>query len=429
MSAMLFPPSSFQILLSTTSNTHQVLPISQTTMTSKHNNLPARFIAHLLALLALVVCTVAQSAPYTPTDGATVVETLKKNSRQGELQAMRALVASNPGDLQNVSSLARRYITEARNTGDPRYMGYAQATLARWWNQVDAPTEILVLRATIRQSSHQFPAALVDLDLVLRKDRNNLQAWLTRATILQVMGNYAEARNSCLRLSSIAPEIVTTTCLTNIGSLSGEAEKSYAALADRYKKSLPLDPAIQIWVQTLLAEMAARRGDTIAALEWYQRALAADVADSYLLGSYSDFLLDQNRVAEVIALLQDKSSVDALFLRYTIALQRQKSPLAAAQASALEQRFNAAAMREDTVHQREHARFELEVKNHPAAALLLAQKNWEVQKEPADLRIYLQAAVASKNRQAALPALAWLKTSKLEDKTIQALVAKLGGAG
>lgn len=397
-------------------------------MYNQHTTMSAKIIAFCFAVSAMAVCTYAQPTPYIPADGARVVETLKKDARQRELQTMRNALADNPGNIALVSTLTQRYIAEARNTGDPRYLGYAQAALAPWWKQVDAPTEILVLRATILQSSHQFPAALTDLNLVLRKNRNNPQAWLTRATIHQVTGNYAEAKNSCMHLYSLAPEIVTKTCLNNIGSLNGEAEKSYLALSEIYKKSPDIEPSIKIWVLTLLAEMSARRGNAIAAQSWYKIALATDTPDSYLLGSYADFLLDQHRSAEVIAMLKDKTRVDALLLRYTIALQLNKSSLAQEQVNILEQRFNAAIMREDTVHQREHARFELQVKNHPAAALILAQKNWEIQKETADLRIYLEAAIASNNRTAALPALTWLKTSKLEDKTVQALVAKLGGA-
>lgn len=397
-------------------------------MTSKHTTPAARMIACCFALSAMAVCSYAQATPYIPAEGTRVVETLKKDARQRELQAMRKLVADNPRHVMSVSSLARHYIAEARNTGDPRYLGYAQAALAPWWKQVDAPTEILVLRATILQSSHQFPAALADLNLVLRKDRNNAQAWITRATIHQVTGNYAEAKNSCMRLFTLAPEIVTKTCINNITSLNGEADKSYAALTEIYKKSPNIEPSIKIWVLTLLAEMSARRGNAIAAQSWYKNALAIDTPDSYLLGSYADFLLDQHRTAEVIEILKDKTRVDALLLRYTIALQIQKSSRAQEQIATLEQRFNAAIMRDDTVHQREHARFELQVKNHPAAALVLAQKNWLIQKEVADLRIYLEAAIASNNRAAALPALIWLKTSKLEDKKVRELVAKLGGA-
>jgi Tfp pilus assembly protein PilF len=396
-------------------------------MTRQHTLAAARLTAYALTLSALMLCSHAHAAPYLPKDGKTVVETLKKDLRQRQLQSMRKALAAQPDNVQVASELSQSYIAQARNTGDPRYLGYAQAALSPWWKQVDAPTPILVLRATLRQSSHEFPAALTDLNLVISKERHNAQAWLTRATIHQVTGNYALAKNSCMHLYSLAPEIVIATCMNNIASLNGEADKSYAALSELYKKTPQIQPSVNIWVLTLLAEMSLRRGDAKAAQSWFGQALAADTPDSYLLGTYADFLLDQDRNTEVLTLLKDKTRVDALLLRYTLALKNTNSALTAEHVTMLEQRFNAAMLREETVHQREQARFELHLKNHPSAALILAQKNWGIQKESADLRIYLEAALANNNRNAALPALNWLKANQMEDKAVQALVARLGG--
>jgi hypothetical protein len=396
-------------------------------MTSQRPPAAVKLTACSLALSALLLCAYARATPYLPTDGKTVVETLKKDPQQRQLQSMRKALAAQPHDVQLASTLSQSYISQARISGDPRYLGYAQAALSPWWTHVDAPTPILVLRATLRQSSHHFPEALTDLNLVLNKDRNNAQAWLTRATIHQVTGNYALAKNSCMHLYSLAPEIVIATCLNHVASLNGEADKSYAALSELYKKTPEIQAPVKIWVLTLLAEISLRRGDAKAAQSWFGQAMAADTPDSYLLGAYADFLLDQERNAEVLTLLKDKTRVDALLLRYTLALKNTKSALTGQHVSMLEQRFNAAMLRADTVHQREQARFELQLKNNPSAALILAQKNWAIQKEPADLRIYLEAAVANKNRSAALPALNWLKANQLQDQAVQALLAKLAG--
>ena len=83
------------------------------------------------------------------------------------------------------------YIERSREEGDPRYLGYAEAVLAPWWKLSKPPVDILVLRATLLQSTHQFDKALADIDAVLKLDSANGQAWITRATILQVQGKYA----------------------------------------------------------------------------------------------------------------------------------------------------------------------------------------------------------------------------------------------
>ncbi len=151
--------------------------------------------------------------------------------------------------------------------------------------------------------------------------------------------------------------------------------------------------------------------------------------DSYLLGSYADFLLDRKRAAEVLPLLKNKTRVDALLLRYALALRAQRVPDADAQSEALGRRFEAAMMRGDTVHQREQARYELQLKGNAAAALRLAQLNWNVQKETADARIYLEAAVAAGDARAAEPVLAWIRQSGLQDAALAPLIARLSARG
>ena len=83
------------------------------------------------------------------------------------------------------------------------------------------------------------------------------------------------------------------------------------------------------------------------------------------------------------------------------------------------------ALRGDTVHQREQARFELLLRRDASTALALARKNWAVQKEPADIRIYLEAAVAARDAGAAKPVIDWVTQHKIEDITAQRLIRQL----
>jgi tetratricopeptide (TPR) repeat protein len=380
--------------------------------------------------LAYLLSAVVHAAPYVPADGAQVIERLPAQGSVShqELQRMRSALAASPNNVELATGLARRYIEIGRSTSDPRYFGYAQAALSPWWNQSNAPPAVLILRATLMQSQHQFASALSDLDTILKADPRNAQAWLTRATILQVQGKYEQAKDSCLKLSGMAPELVVATCIAGSASINGQAPRSYALLENTLQRSATSDPGIKVWATTLLAEIAARNGELEAAERHFKTALAIDPSDSYLLGAYADILLDQNRADEVVRLLKDHLRVDSLLLRYALALKQQQSPTLAKHIDTLHSRFNAAVMRGDTVHQREQARFELHLRNNPEAALKIAQENWAVQKEPADARILLESAIANEGdgaRAKAEPVLAWLKRTALEDKTLQDLAAKL----
>ena len=383
-----------------------------------------------LALLAHALASGAHAAPYIPAHGSKVVERLpaRTDPEQRELARLRAALHKNPSDLMLAASLARRYIALARGDGDPRYLGYAQAALAPWWKQPQPPAEVLVLRATLRQSTHQFDAALADLAAVLRQDTENPQAWLTQATVQSITGDFAAARASCMRLHSRAPALVVQTCVSSVGSVSGAAQASYADLQQALARAPGAAPEIRVWVITLLAEMAARLGKDAAAEAYFRAALTDDASDSYLLGAYADFLLDHQRAPEVVTLLKDKTRADALLLRYALALKSIGSPDAARHTNVLRSRFEAAMLRADTVHQREQSRFELGLRNDPAAAVRLAKLNWAVQKEPADLRILAEAAAASGDAEATQLVRNWIKSSHIEDRTIQATLGKLKAA-
>jgi tetratricopeptide (TPR) repeat protein len=385
----------------------------------------------LLSLLLTGFASLVRCAPRIPASDAEVIEHLPRRTdpAQQEFRVLRSRLAASPDDMPLALTLARHYISQSRVEGDPRYLGYAQAALAPWYDKADPPTEVRVLRATLLQSTHQFPASLRDLDAVVKADPHNAQAWLTRATVLQVMGDYARATHSCNELRAIAPTLITITCLSNVANLNGQARPSYEHLQSALARTPDVDPGIRVWVTILLAEMAERLGEFPAAEQYFKAALALDDADSYLLGAYADFLLDQQRAAEVIALLKDKTRVDALLLRYALALQLTHNGAAFDQIAALKSRFAAAMLRGDTVHQREQSRFELQLMHRAPTSLQLAQQNWTVQKEPADVRVLLEAALAAHDRAAATPVLDWLKKTRLEDQAVNALAAKLAAGG
>jgi predicted Zn-dependent protease len=381
-------------------------------------------------IFALACCTAvaAQSAPYIPASGQQVLETVPRRGDplQQELRRLRSQLNANPNDIALATAVARRYIALARSETDPRYLGYAQAALQPWWQQAAPPPDVRLLRATLLQSTHQFTPALADLKGVLAVEPRNTQAWLTQATVQTVQGDYAAATTSCARVSGLAVDLVAITCIANVGAITGKARQSEQLLALTLERSVNAPAELQVWALTLLAEMAQRRGDGAAAEMRYRQALALSPRDSYLQGAYADLLLEQNRAAEVLTLLRGQERIDALLLRRALALQ-QSGQHSAMQSDVRElaARFDAAAQRGDTVHQREQARFELLLRQDSTAALALARKNWAVQKEPADIRIYLEAALKARDAGAARPVLDWVAMHHTEDVLAARLVHQL----
>lgn len=394
----------------------------------------------LLILLLLLGATVTVAAPYVPKSDAEVLEhlPLRAGDRQSkELRELRTQVAARPGDVQLATRLAQRYIELGRADADPRYFGYAQAVLGPWWHKPDPPLSVRLLRATLRQSTHQFDLSLADLDGILRVVPEHPQALLTRATVQQVRGDFAAAKRDCQALGELVEAIVSMACMANVSGATGALQPSYEALKAAFGTGGGANPKLDAWLLTQLAEMAVRAGNASAAEQHFRAALQVETAntvaqtpqaretDAYLLAAYADFLLDQKRPQDVIKLLQESTRADALMLRYALAQQQLKLPQLSASIAALNARFEAARRRGERVHLREEARFHLELLRAPQPALQLAQDNWAVQKEPADARILLEAALAADSKAAARPVLDWLAAHKLEDVALEKLRGQL----
>jgi Tfp pilus assembly protein PilF len=262
---------------------------------------------------------------------------------------------------------------------------------------------------------HEFEAALADLAAVLKTNPRNVQARLTRATVLQVQGSNDSARDDCRALQNLTQELVWTACLSSVDGVSGQLLESYTQLRTALDRSPNAQPALRSWVLTSLAEMAARACMASDTDMHFRAALSLDPADNYLLGAYADFLLDRGRFDDVAALLRDKTRADPLLLRYVLALQGQDSTELPARVEQLRDRFTASRLRGDQVHLREEARFTMRLVSAPEAALRLAQENWRGQKEPIDLRILLEAALGARDAAAVDGVRQWLSESCLED--------------
>jgi tetratricopeptide (TPR) repeat protein len=368
--------------------------------------------------------------PFLPKDGGQVLEHLTStvlDSGAHKLRELRRTLAADPRNLGLAAQYARKCIERSRSDADPRYLGRAEAALAPWWNTAEAPSEALVLRATIRQSQHDFTNALADLDLALAKEPRDAQAWLTRATILMVIGDYPAARHACIPLAQLAPGLIALTAAANLACLNGEANCGCALLRNMLASTQNTGTSEKVWALTALGEASARLGREVDANNAFRKALELEPHDAYVLCSYADLLLDLGRAQETIILLKDAIRSDGVLLRLALAESelKSKSDDLHDHINTLHDRFEAGHLRGDFVHLREEARFALHLLGAPAKALHLAEDNWRMQREPADARILIESALAARNCAAAEPALQFIKTNRLQDVRLQALANQL----
>lgn len=365
------------------------------------------------------------ATPYLPSSADEVLERLPMlaSASERELRRLQGALNNDSKNLELAIRTATRLIEIARANADPRYYGYAEAAVSYWWNRLQPPSAVLLLRAVIRQHRHDFDGALADVRDVIAEEPRNAQAWLTQAVIQSVKGDYEQALNSCMVLKRLSSRLIYASCAANAASLSGKAKPAYQLLKQITENAA--DVQQQLWAFTVLAEIAARLGDNEAAEAHYLQALALKQRDVYLLSAYSDFLLDQNRPADVVTLLTKDTRADGLLLRLALAEQALGSASLGQHLDELKARMAAYRLRGDNIHQREEARLNLQLLKQPREALHLALLNWRVQREPWDARLVLEAALAADDARAAKPVLDWLARAKMEDKILQQLMGEL----
>ena len=373
-----------------------------------------------LALSMLAATCAAQAEPYVPSSEATVLE-------RG-LPKRMARAVDAPQDVASALRLAADEVEQGRRLADPRHFGRAQALLSPWWEASDPPAGVLLLRGTIRQSLHEFTAARADLERLVAREPRNAQAWLMLATVEQVTGRLESARDRCRRLEGVAPELVAAACMAGVEGVTGEAAKGMARL-DAAIAASPRAPAgLTAWARSLQGELALRVGNETLAMRSFALSLAIDPGDIYTRAAYADLLIDQRRPEEALRLVRGYVQADALLLRAAIAARAANDAEAPVYAERMARRIEAARRGGDRTHLREQARFALHVSGDARAALELARENWTQQKEPADARVFLEAALAAGRPGEARHVAGWVRLMRLQDPRIEALLERRDAA-
>jgi Tfp pilus assembly protein PilF len=366
-----------------------------------------------------MACANAFGAPFVPTDDNQFLERLPRAAAPvgAELRDLRA----RSGDVAASIELAQKFVTLGSEDSDPRYFGYAAGVLAPFWKLAEPPAKALLLRAMIAQNRHDFDGALADVDAVIKSDPANLQAWLMRAAISKVLGHLDEARASCAPLAASSEPLLTVACVCDAASLMGGSREAAEALEQTLEERPKATAERQRWALTILAEIVARRGEAQRAERAFKKALEAAKPTAYLLASYADFLLDEERFADAAALLAGEARIDAALLRLALAEQRLGAEGLAEHVSQIEERFTASRRRGEAFHLGDEARFTLYLLRDPARALRLAEQNWRVQRTPADARILYESAVASGDADAARKAQAFLTRAGMSEERLTRL--------
>jgi tetratricopeptide (TPR) repeat protein len=398
--------------------------------------MPARA-ASALAVSALVVsilivsATAAASAaggaaPFRPADPDFVVAELPGGSRARDGFARQ--VETSRRDPQLAAQLAAALLEQARISAQPQLYGRAESVLAPWIARPAVPAALLILEANILQQRHEFAAAIGLLDRAIAQDPRSGQAYLMRANVRIVTGDYERARPDCAWLLGSGEQWTGSVCIAQVLGSTGQLARA-RTLLEKLMTGDAAGPTAEVlaWALSVRADLAQRAGELPEAQDLLTRALALAPASDYTRLALADVLIARDRFAEAVNVLDTARPSVGVLLRRAIAQSRIHAGHAPESLAALEERLTVSAQRGERTHLREETRLALEFPRAGAAAdrqaaLALAQDNFNVQRETEDIRLFARAAAVTRDPAALATLEEWLQRSHYEDIVVEQLL-------
>lgn len=359
-------------------------------------------------LLAIALCTATADAwaqrpeIVFPSDRDHIVERLPAG--YAELMPTANSPAISPGA---GTSRAARLLEAGARTGDMRLISRAEKLLESNPGK-EGGADLLLLRAFSAQHRHDFREALRLLDERVARMPRDGNARLVRAEIHLVQGHIRQARSECAVLALGVDASSAQLCAAALSLRLGK-HRTAIGLLDLWLQQAPRQDARRRYALVTRAVAASRNGDPDARL-WFGRALELGPRDVRTLAALARHMRRNEEHEALVRMLSHGAIGDGL------ALQRALSAHAA-RLSESKTLVDAQARRYARVHAaggepelRDEAEFLLTLRNDPAAALELAQRNFRDQRDVEDVDVFVRAAIAAGRRDALQPLTAWAKS-------------------
>ncbi|WP_201595660.1 tetratricopeptide repeat protein [Psychrobacter vallis] len=339
-------------------------------------------------LLLFISSQLIHAAPFIPKDDQQILATLPEDSPPPRYLSTADFVSdTGSSSLEQTGELLERAYLQ----GDPRALGQARAQLDQ---STDQSIDTLMLQARALQSDHKFSEAKEVLKQILDQEPTHPDALLTLSSLLLVQGQFTEAMSYCQKLDDPSLRVYALACEVQIQSMTGALESAKQTLSGLAAIAPGLDASTARWIYLIQADAALRSQDA---------ALATQVFDTMddetvpALMARADWLLSIGKYEQVRDLLADHTDKDALLLRLITAQMKLNDPKAKQNLALMKERIDVWQIRKEDAHMREQATYAL-LANQVDSALSLAQKNWQQQRETADIELYATAALKANSQ-------------------------------
>jgi hypothetical protein len=397
-------------------------------------------VAVATALLGLFVALspVAAQERFRPSETAVVLSASvhAASGRQNALRALDKAWRAQPQNLPSALAYARAVFTLGLTEGDLRWYGSAKAALTPWWTAAELPAEAYFLRGLVKQGFHDFQDGLKDINRAIALEPARAEFWSWRFALNLLLADMGAAQKDIEEIGRLFGEEESKVYRAVLHYRTGQPLPAVALLSQAIRSVNFQDASSQDWLGFHLGEAHRVAGQPEKALDVWGQRLKASPQSHLIRLSLADLLNQQGqyRQAQTIAMAATSngnapnstaSMTDALLMQAVLASRGLKDPNESRLANQLEARLKSQALRQDALIERPKLIYQIAYGRDLKAGLALSIDNWQLQKEPPDAVLFVQAALELGQARAAEPVVSWAEKTGYADPQLTPLLAQL----
>ena len=381
----------------------------------------------LMAFAAAVLLPSVAQERFLPADSTVVLSTSVHAQRglNGSLRALDQAWRAQPNDLDVSLAYARAVFILGLAEGDLRWFGSAKAAITPWWQAIELPADGYFVRGLIKQGFHEFDAGLQDINQATAKEQRRAEFWSWRFALHLLLADMTAARQDIDEMTRLFGSEEAHVYRAVLLYRTGQPQTAIAMLQNALSAPRFQDASSQDWLSFHLGEAHRVAGQPKLAVATWEKQLKASPQSHLIRLSLAEMLnkLGQHRQAKAIAITN--AATDALLVQALLAMRGLKDPNEFRLASQIDARLESQALRQESLIERPQLIYLIAYGKDVSAGLALSIINWQLQKEPPDAVLFIQAALALNQPRAAAPVVAWAEQSGYSDPQLTPLIEKL----
>jgi len=364
---------------------------------------------------------------FTPQESAIVLNASvhDKGAQNSAFSDLTKAWRSQPQDLSVSLAYARAVFQIGLAEGDLRWFGAAKAAILPWWKKDDLPADAFFMRGLVRQGFHDFTGGLADINKAIDLNPHKAEFWSWRFALHLLKTDLVAALQDCESIDRLFGQDESKAYRAILRYRTGDPQAAIALLKTLLNSPNYQGASSKEWLALHLGEAYRVAGQSDMAIATWNKQLKITPKSHMIKLSLAELWVQEGQYLQVKQMSASVAPTDALLMQNVLALKGLQDPAEKNLAALLESRLKSQSLRQEALIERPQLIYFIDYAQDPSAGLSLSIENWRIQQEPRDAVLFLKAALALNQPQAAQTVVAWLDKTNYSDPQIKELRARL----